>query len=179
MNTTVFVLRFWGWENFTDVLQDPVTWQSLKVTLYYLVGTLPIAIVLGFWLATLLTDKRFEKPRSILLSVYFLPYIIAYVAVGFLWMWLFDPLTGVVNYLLSLVGVNPLYWLRDPIWAMPTIFIIATWKHLGWFLVLYITAIQSISKTYYEAANIDGISTKWQEIRYVTWPLVRPTTFFL
>jgi len=171
--------HFIGWNNFLRILRDPLTWKSLRVTIYYLIGTLPIAIALGFLLANVLVREWLGKAQSLFLSSYFVPYVLSYVAVGFLWAWLLDPLVGVVNYFLSLVGVAPQAWMRDPVLAMPSIWLIATWKHLGFFLVMYIAAVQSVPEVYYEAARVDGIRTWWQEIRYITWPLTRPTTFFL
>jgi len=171
--------KFVKWGHYLEMVRDPVTWKSLSMTLYYLVGTLPPTIILAFGLALLLTEKWFRKLRSLFLPFYFLPYIIAYVAVGYIWGWILDPMTGVGNYILTLIGLDPLYWLHDPMLAMPSIWVIANWKHLGFFLLLYIAGMASIPEDYYDAAKIDGVSTKWQEIRYITWPLLRPTTFFL
>lgn len=170
---------FVKWSHYFKILHDPVAWQSLAVTLYYLIGTLPPTIIFAFGLALLLSERWFKKLRGLFLPVYFLPFVIAYVAVGYIWTWILDPLAGVVNYLLSSIGLVPLYYLRDPATAMPCIWVIANWKHLGFFLLLYIAGIASVPEQYYDAAKIDGVSTKWQEVRYITWPLLLPTTFFL
>jgi len=170
---------FVKWSQYSKIIHDPIAWKSLYITIYYLIGTLPPTIILAFGLALLLTERWFKKLRSLFLPFYFFPFVIAYVAVGYIWAWILDPLAGVLNYLLILLGLNPLYWLRDPAMAMPSIWLIANWKHLGFFLLLYIAGIASLPEEYYDAAKIDGVSTKWQEIRYITWPLLRPTTFFL
>jgi len=171
-------LKFVGLRNFVRYLaQDPMGLHSLKVTAYYSLGTLPPCLFLGLAIA-LVINKRWFKGRQVLTAVYFLPVTISYVAVAFVWSWLLDPMAGVVNYVLESIGLEPQVWFGDPNLALFSILLVSVWKNLGFFVVLYLTALQGIPAMYTEAADLDG-ANEWQKIRHVLWPLLLPTTFFL
>jgi len=170
--------KFVGLQNFQSLLGDRSASKSIWLTLYYMIGTLLVTITLAFVLAVLLS-RKWLRGRQLFTSVLFFPYALPFVAAAFIWTWLFNPTQGVVNYLFELLGLYPQYWFRDPALAMPSIWIVGNWKFLGVFLIMYIAAIQNVSEAYYEAGKIDGIRNMWQEIRYITWPLTLPTTFFL
>jgi len=169
---------FIGLDNFRMLMADIQVWKGLWLTLYYLLGSLPVTMALAFGLAIVLCEK-WLKGKKIFTTIFFIPYALPFVGAAFIWTWLLNPLQGVVNYLLELMGASPQNWFRDASMAMPSVWVVANWKFLGFFLIMYVAAIQNIPNVYYEAAKIDGITTKWQEIRYITWPLVLPTTFFL
>lgn len=173
-------LTFRGLSNYKEVINDNNVWKGLLLTFYYLLGTLPVTLALAFFIALILSEKWFNNSlRQISTGIFFSPYILPFVGAGFIWSWLLNPMMGVVNYIFNAIGLPPQYWFNDPKLAMPSIWIVANWKFLGFFLIIYIAAIMNIPETYYEAAKIDGISNKWQEIRYITFPLTLPTTFFL
>jgi len=171
--------EFIGITNYKNILSDKEVWNSLWLTIYYMIGTLPVTITIAFILALIINESWFIKGRQLATGVFFTPYILSLVSVGFIWVWLMNPMLGVLNYFLEMFGMNPQYWLRNPYTAMPSIWIIANWKFLGFYLILYIAAMRNIPEMYYDAAKIDGISSKWQEVKYITWPLVLPTTYFL
>jgi multiple sugar transport system permease protein len=110
--------------------------------------------------------------------VYFLPVVVSSVATALIAAWLFNDNYGVVNAVLKQAGAGPVAWLSTPQWALPSIILTTLWVRIGFCMVVYLAALQSISPSYYEAAVIDGASRP-QQFLYVTWPLLRPTTFLL
>ncbi len=169
--------RFLGLGNFIELARDALVWHSFRVTLYYIMGTLPVAIVLGLFIALALNAKWFIG-KKIVRTMYFFPVILGMVVVGFLWQWLLNPMFGFVNYILGEMGFASINFFNNVKLALPTVALIGVWKNLGFFIVVYLAGLQGIEETFYEAARIDGAS-KWQQIRYITWPLLAPTTFFL
>ena len=168
---------FTGFRNYGKMLDDPVVWISFRNTFYYVAGTVPVSIILSFYIAIILNEKWF-KGRSVMRTVYFLPVVVAMVAVAFVWQWLYNPSFGIINRLLQLLGLPPQIWLGDPCLAMPCIILVSVWKGLGFFVIIYLAGLQGIPSMYYEAASLDGAS-RWQQIRHVTRPLLFPTTCFL
>ncbi len=167
---------FVGTQNYTRLLTDSQFWQALKNTIIYSVATVPASLFLGLMLAIGL--NRHLAARTLLRSVYFLPVVVSSVATAVIAAWLFNDNYGIVNALLKNVGLGPVAWLSTPQWALPSIILTTLWVRIGFCMVVYLAALQSISPSYYEAARIDGAS-RLQQFRYVTWPLLRPTTFLL
>lgn len=169
---------FVGLENFERILEDQYVWRGLRLTIYYMIGTLPVTLAIAFTLAVILEEKWF-RGKQLALSAFVTPYVLPFVGAGFIWVWLMNPTMGVVNYVIESFGGPMLYWFRDEKTAMPSIWITANWKFVGWFLILYVAALANVPLEFYEAAKIDGVRNKLQEIWYITLPLTRPTTFFL
>ncbi|HHT72151.1 MAG TPA: sugar ABC transporter permease [Firmicutes bacterium] len=167
-----------GLDNFQRVLKDSHTWRGLWLTLYYMAGTLPVTLIIAFTIAVILDEKWF-RGKQLALATFVTPYVLPFVGAGFIWVWLMNPMMGVLNYVVESLGGPMLYWFRDTATAMPSIWITANWKFVGWFLILYVAALANVPVQLYEAAKIDGVSNKLQEIWYITLPLTRPTTFFL
>lgn len=167
--------EFVGFDNFKHLFTDPTFWQSLSHTLYFIVGYVPIVIVLGLCVALLLNQKI--KGRSFSRAAFFTPVISSWVAVSLLWMWIFRPKYGILNYLLGLFSITGPNWLYDTHWAMPAIIITSIWKDIGYIMIMYIAGLQNIPDEYYEAAALDGAS-RWQKLIYITLPMLSPTTFF-
>jgi len=167
---------FVGLENFRHLLHDQDFWAALRHTLTFIAGYIPLALVVGLGAALALNQKL--RGLAFYRTAFFLPVISSWVAVALIWKWLFNPSYGVVNYLLSLIGIAGPAWLFDEHWAMPAIILASVWKDTGFIAVLYLAGLQGISKEYYEAASLDG-ADPWQQFRYVTWPLLTPTTFFV
>ena len=119
------------------------------------------------------------KGRVFFRSVLFFPYVASLVAVAVVWMALFNPDRGPVNSLLMAIGIsNPPRWAASTTWAMPTIIGLTVWKGMGYYMIVYLAALQGVSNELYEAASLDG-ANKWQLFRHITWPSVTPTTFFI
>lgn len=168
--------NFVGIDNYKRLSKDPIFWQSLAHTLYFIVGYVPIVIVLGLCVALLLNQKL--KGRSFIRAAFFTPVISSWVAVSLLWMWIFSPKYGILNYILSLFSISGPNWLYDTSWAMPAIIITSIWKDTGYIMIMYIAGLQNIPDEYYEAAALDGASG-WQKFIHITLPILSPTTFFV
>lgn len=167
---------FVGARNFQRLARDPQFWQSLRNTLVFSVATVPTSLLLG--LAVAIGLNRRLAARTLLRSLFFLPVVVSSVATAVIAAWLFNDNYGVVNEILKRVGLSPVAWLSTPQWALPSIILTTLWVRIGFCMVVYLAALQTISPSYYEAAQIDG-ATRLQMFRFVTWPLLRPTTFLL
>lgn len=167
--------RFIGLDNFAELLAAADFWDALGHTLYFIAGYIPLVLVSALALALILNQKL----RGIVLyrTAFYLPVVSAWVAVALLWKWIFNPKFGLVNYLLSLLGIAGPGWLFDPAWAMPAIILTSVWKDIGFVMVMFLAGLQGIPADYYEAAAIDGAG-RWQNFWYITRPLLSPTTFF-
>lgn len=167
--------RFIGLRNYTDMLKDPLIWQSLKITTIYAVASVPLSILLGLLLAILLNQK--VRGIAFWRTVYYLPAIISGVAVALLWQWLFNGRYGLVNYMLDRVfGIEGPNWLADSRTAIWSFVIIAVWQ-VGASMLINLAALQGVPTSLYEAAEIDGAGN-WRKFLNVTVPLISPVIFF-
>ena len=164
-----------GLDNYLGLLSDKNFHRALVNTLYYMVGYLPL--VLGGALATAVLLNSKLKGSTFFRGVYFLPVVTSWVVVALLWKWLLSPEGGMVNYLLSLVGIDGPGWWTDRAWAMPSIILASAWKDLGFSMLILLAGLQNIPEHLYEAARIDGAG-RWQRLRYITLPLLTPFIFF-
>jgi multiple sugar transport system permease protein len=167
---------FVGSRNYARLLSDRQFWQAMTNTLVYSAITVPASLFLGLALAIGL--NRNLAARTLLRSVYFLPTVVSSVATAVIAAWLFNDSYGIINTLLKQAGLQPLAWLSTPRWALPSIIFTTLWIRIGFCMVIYLAALQSIAPSFYEAARIDG-ATRLQQFQYVTWPLLKPTTFLL
>ena len=167
--------RFVGLDNFQRLIHNRNFWAALAHTLYFIVGYIPLVMVIALGVAVILNQKL--KGVILFRTALFTPVVSAWVAVALLWKWIFNPKFGIVNYLLGLIGIQGPAWLFDPQWAMPAIIITSVWKDIGFVMVMFLAGLQGIPTEYYEAAAIDSASG-WQRFRYITLPLLSPTTFF-
>lgn len=168
--------RFVGFDNYQRLADNPVFWQTLKNTAYFTFAGVPLQIVLGLFLAVLLNDKT--KGVDFFRTVYFLPVVSSTVAVSLTWQWLFDSHSGLINYMLGLVGIDPVPWLVSPKWAMPSVIIVAVWKGIGYNMVIFLAALKGVPAELYESARIDG-ANGWKQFWHITFPLISPSTFFV
>ncbi|CAB4927371.1 unannotated protein [freshwater metagenome] len=165
-----------GLENYFELFKSAVFWQTLKNSIVFILGYLPIVYTLGL-AAALALNKKFVG-SGLLRAAYFLPVITSWVIVSLLWKWILNPEGGVVNSLLSQIGIQGPGWWTSTTWAMPTVIIASAWKDLGYVMLLLLAGLQSIPPEYQEAAAIDGAS-KSQILRLITLPLLTPATFFV
>jgi multiple sugar transport system permease protein len=168
--------QFVGLANYTRMVADQEFWRALQHTLAFIVGYLPLVLILGLAVALALNAPL--RGIGLIRTAFFLPVVSSWVAVALLWSWLFNPRYGLVNYLLSLVGITGPGWLFDPQWAMPAIILTSIWKDLGFVVVIFLAGLQAIPNDYYEAAGLDGAG-RFAQLRYITLPLLAPTTFFV
>ena len=161
---------FAGLDNYRKLIMDERVFVSISNNIKYMLGTIPITLCLALFLAVFLNDRVYMK--NILRTVFFLPYIASIAAMGIVWMRIFSPTMGLLNNLLAKVGVlNPPGWLSSEKWALPALMIMAVWGGLGYNIVIYMSGLQSIDRSLYESAQIDGASFL-QKIRYIIVPLL-------
>jgi multiple sugar transport system permease protein len=162
---------FVGFANFVAVLDDPVVRQSFLNLLVFLVINVPLTVVLGLLLSSGL--HAVVRWKGFFRVSYYVPYVTASVATISVWIFLFNG-NGVVNNLLGSLAPEP-SWLANPALIMPLIAVYVTWKNLGFYILLYLAALQNVPAELHEAAQLDG-ATRWQRFRSVTLPAVRPVT---
>jgi len=150
--------------------------KAMFNTFYYVVLSVPITIGLALGIALMLNSNI--KLRTFFRTAYFIPFVTSIVAISLVWRWIFDDAYGLLNYFLSFFDVQKIAWLKDERWTIPTIAIVSIWRIVGYNAVIFLAGLQSIDRSYYEAAEVDGANAG-QKFLYITWPLLSPTTFFL
>ena len=170
--------RFVGLDNYrTLLLDDPVFRTVLLNTSAYVLGTVPLRTVLALFVAIALNQQL--HGMSLFRAAFFLPTITSAVAAATVWRWIYEPNFGLLNSLLYAIGVqHPPTWLSSTAWAMPALILLGIWQGLGFQMVIFLAGLQGIPTHLYEAAAIDGAGW-WARFRYVTLPLISPTTFFV
>jgi len=189
---------FLGLGNYAKVLDDPHFWRSLKVTVFYVIGTVPATLVISLFLAYLLFQK--VRGLSVYRTFFFLPYITSTVASSAVWVWIFNPRHGPLNQILELVGIPAQRWMLEPrgifailgeglglsipSWAagpslaLVAIMVFVIWFYVGWDIGVFLAGLGNIPTELYDAAKIDGAGA-WSLFRHITLPLLSPTIFFL
>jgi len=167
---------FIGMQNFADMVHDDLFWNALRVTFLYVLLSLPAGVALGGGRARGMYQKL--PGISFFRACYFIPVVSSMVAVSMVWRWIYQPDFGLLNYLLSLVGITGPDWLGDDHLTMFSLAVLSIWKGLGFNMVLFLAGLQGIPRSLYEAAAIDGAG-RWAQFRHITWPLLTPTTFFV
>lgn len=166
--------RWIGLANFRSLGQDQRFLESLGNTAFFLLG-----IPLGMGLSLLVALALNRMPGATLLrSIYFLPAVTSIVAVSLLWTWLYNPEFGWINSLLARWNIVGPAWLQDPQWVKPALILMGLWMGLGHSLLLYLAGLQSVPNSLLEAAMLDGAGAA-ARFRWVVWPLLTPTTFFI
>jgi multiple sugar transport system permease protein len=189
---------FVGFSNYSRLFQDPEFWQSMLNTFYLVIFVVPISLVSSLVFATLLNNIKALK--GFFRSVYFIPTVTSMVAVSIVWKIIFNQQTGLMNFFLRKIGIDPLGWLSEsrgiflllfdsigidiphslggPSLALFSIIIVTIWKGLGYNTIIYLAGLQNIPNVYYEAADIDGAG-KIKQFFKITWPLISPTTYYV
>ncbi len=161
-----------GLKNFARLLDDPLFFVSLKNTLVFLLIHIPLQIVVALGFALLLNVKL--HGRGLFRALYFMPVVVSGVVVTILWQQMYSFDYGVLNSILRALGLGPVPWLVDAGVAMPAIAIMATWKNVGIYIVLFLAGLQTVPRELYEAARVDG-ATPARQFFHVTLPLLNPT----
>ena len=167
--------NFIGFDNYARLLKDPVFWKALGNNFFVLIWSLVTQIPLGILLAILLTGRI--KGSVFFRTLYVSPMVLSGVIVGLLWQWVYNPSFGLANSFLKWIGFEQYTsgWLGDAGIVMVCVMIVSTWRDLGFYIIIFIVAIQSIPEEFYGAAKVDGANS-WQLHRYVTLPLIKKTT---
>lgn len=164
-------LEFAGLDNFREMFMDSLFWKSIYNTVIFLIIHVPLQILIALILAEILNSKI--PARTFFRAAFFLPVVVSGVAVTVIWKQLFSTDVGILNQLLGLINIDRIPWITDPAWAMPSIALMATWKNVGLYIILFLAGLQSVPKELYEAASIDGAGTI-QKFLYITIPAINP-----
>ena len=168
---------FVGLKHYARFFLDPDGRRVLKITFLFMAGAIPLRTSAALCLAMLLNRRIWG--RTFFRFAYFTPMVVSFVAASMVWLWIYEPQSGLANYFLGLLGLPRLRWLGDENLALPSLIILSTWKGMGYFMVIYLAGLQDIPKTLYEAAEIDGAGG-WKAFWFITLPLLsRVTTFVL
>jgi multiple sugar transport system permease protein len=166
-------LRFVGLGNYVEVLRTALFWKALGNTLYFVGVGVPLSMLLSLG-AALLLDSRLARWKGFFRTALFAPVVTTVVAVAVVFRYLFHTRYGLVNYGLVWLGLEPIDWLGDAHWSMPTIIAFAAWKNFGYNMIILLAGLQAIPTELHEAARIDGANA-WQRLRHITLPLLAPT----
>lgn len=165
--------QFVGLDNYKQLFNEPLFWKTLKNSFIYLIGVVPILVVAPIFLAILVNNKL--KGIKWFRAAYYIPVVTSMVVVGIMWKWLYQG-NGILNYVLQSLGIisDQINWLTDPNIALFSVMAVTVWKGLGYYMVIYLSGLQSIPQELYEVSEIDGASW-WQKHIHVTIPLLKPS----
>ena len=169
-------MKFIGLANYNRLFHDVFFLKSITNTLIFLFIHIPLQIIVALFLAEVLNQKI--KFRGFFRAAFFLPVIVSGVVVTILWQQLYGFETGLLNRILIALDLGRVGWLVDPSWAMPSIAIMATWKNVGLYIILFLVGLQTVPKHYYEAADLEG-ANHWQKFKNITLPMINPTIFMV
>lgn len=169
-------MEFIGLRNIQRLINDTTFWTAVTNTLKFLVLHIPLQIVLALLIAVVLNGPI--KLRGFFRSAFFLPFVISGAVVTILWQQLYSTDAGVFNLVLTRLGLDPVPWLTDPAIAIYSIAVMATWKNIGFYIVLFLAGLQNVPRELYEAASIDG-ANRAQRFWKITLPLLRPITLLV
>lgn len=161
-----------GVGNYIKIIHDPVFLKSIVNTVLYSLIYIPGNIVLAFILALMLLQP-FVKMKGTWLTMLYLPRMTSMVVASFIWLWLYQPDYGLLNNLLSYVGIPPQKWIYSSSAVLPSVALVTIWKEVGYTTVLVIAGLEGIPKDFYDASEVDG-ATKWQTFWKITIPLLKP-----
>lgn len=165
-----------GLDNFRYVFEDPDFYLALKNTSLFVLGSVPLSILIALFFAIQL--NKITKFKKLFRSIYFLPFITSTVAISVVWRWMFSSNYGIINEIIFKFGINKIRWLANPKMTIPILIILSVWKGLGYKIILFLAGLQSINQQYYQAAKLDG-ANKWNRFKNITIPLLSPTLFFV
>ena len=164
--------RWVGLSNYLDLALDPLFWKVLGQTGFFVGLYLVLDVSLALGLAIALNQRL--RGLGLLRAAYFMPVVTSMVAGAILWSWIFDPRYGALNAVLTGIGLDPVRWLSDSRWALPSLVVVSVWKNLGYDMLLFLAGLQAVPKGQLEAASLDGAGA-WQRFRHVTLPLLGPS----
>ncbi|MBP3912487.1 MAG: carbohydrate ABC transporter permease [Zhenhengia sp.] len=176
---TLKKFEFIGLENYINLFRDEIFWKSMGNTLIIVIGSVPIVLLFSIFVAVTIYQKR-AGVRSFFRGVFYLPVVTGTVAVTVVWKWIYDPLNGILNYILESGGIieEPIMWLGDKRFAIWAIIIILLTTSVGQPIILYVAALGNIPQSFIEAAEVDG-GNKWQVFTKIKWPCLMPTTLYV
>ncbi|MEW5818989.1 MAG: sugar ABC transporter permease [Cyanobacteriota bacterium] len=169
--------KFVGLDNYIKLLSDQLFYDVLITTFIYAISVVIFSIAIPLILAVALNEKI--KCLTAFRTAYFLPVITPMIVAAIVWSWIFDPNNGILNFMLTQIGINsPPLWLFDDKWSLIAIIIVSVWKNIGYNMVIFLAGLQGIPESLYEAAKIDGANTI-KKLWHITIPMLTPTIFFV
>jgi multiple sugar transport system permease protein len=165
-----------GLDNLRQLASDDAFKSALINTIYFTVVSVPLAVGLGLAAAVLVTSVM--RGATFFRLVFLMPYVTVTVALALAWKWIYQPSGGLLNAFLGWFGITGPSWLTSSHWAMPAMILMSVWKTFGYYSVIYMAGLLAIPGEVQDAARVDG-ATRWQRFRYITLPLLSPTTFFV
>ena len=169
-------MQFIGTDNYTRLVHDRLFWKAIGNTLKFLLLHIPLQLVVSLLLAQLLNQQI--RAKSFFRASFFMPVIVSGVVVTILWQQLLGFDSGLINRLLVNLGVEKTGWLIDPDIAIYSIAVMATWKNVGLYVILFLVGLQTVPTQYYEAAKLEG-ANRWQQFYHITLPMINPTIFMV
>src|SRR6185295_4865991 len=163
--------------NYLRLVADPLFWKVLRNTLVFVVIGVPLTLAAALG-GALLVSSKLARLRGLYRTMFFSPVVTTLVAVAVVFRYLYHPRFGLINQMLGVLGLPAIDWLGNPAWATVAITLLAVWRSFGYGLVIYVAGLQSIPRSLYEAAELDGAGP-WRRLVDVTLPLLRPTTVFV
>jgi len=165
-----------GLGRYALLLEDARFIKAIGNTMFFAVMTVPVGTAVSLFLAVLINQPL--RAIYFFRTAYYLPVVTSFVAVSFIWLWIYEPQFGILNQLLEAVGLPTFAWLRDPKTSMLSIAMLSVWKNAGFNMIIFLAGLQGIPKYLYEAAEIDGANA-YQRFWSITVPMLSPTTFFV
>ena len=169
-------MKFIGIDNYTRLFNDRLFWTSILNTLKFLLLHIPLQLAVALFLAVLLNQKI--RAAAFFRASFFMPVIVSGVVVTILWQQLLGFDAGIINRLFTGLGFDKVGWLVNPDIAIYSIAVMATWKNVGLYVILFLVGLQTVPTQYYEAAKLEG-ANKWQQFRHITLPMINPTVFMV
>lgn len=167
-----------GWSNYASMFEKTMFIKGVGNTFLYILGLLPFFIVLPLLLATFLLEVKNRKLQGVYKALYFIPTVLAFSIICYVWIWIYNPTHGLLNKFLGLFGAQGYSWLSDPKVAFFAIVLVCGWKYLGQNMILFMAGLLNVSQDTLEAATIDG-ANGWQCFWRIRFPLIAPTTVYL
>ena len=170
-------LRFIGFDNYQRLLTNPLFWQAMRNTLWFVVLGVPLIVALSLG-AALLVHARTVKWRAVWRVALFAPFVTTLVATAVVWNYLLHTRYGLINYGLGFLGIAPVDWLGNPRTALPAILLFVAWKSFGYNMIIFLAALQTVNKDLMDAARVDGAGA-WMRFRHVVLPAIAPTVLLV
>lgn len=170
-------LRFIGLDNYQRLVTNPLFWQAMGNTIWFVVFGVPMVVVASL-AAALLVNARTLRWRAVWRVALFAPFVTTLVATAVVWNYLLHTRYGLINYALGLIGVAPVDWLGNPSTALPAILLFVAWKSFGYNMIIFLAALQAVPRDLEDAARVDGAGA-WMRFRHVTLPAIAPTVLLV
>ena len=170
-------LRFIGLDNYQRLITNPLFWQAMGNTMWFVVFGVPMVVIASL-AAALLVNARTLRWRAVWRVALFAPFVTTLVATAVVWNYLLHTRYGLINYGLGLIGIAPVDWLGNPSTALPAILLFVAWKSFGYNMIIFLAALQAVPRELEEAARVDGAGA-WMRFRHVTLPAIAPTVLLV